>query len=80
MLLAQYNMSRLTERLVKAGYIEREDCVDDGRGQVLKITEGGSNLLRRMWPAYREAIATHFAGRLDADETAMLARTLAKLR
>ena len=29
MLLAQYNMSRLTDRLAKAGYIEREDCSDD---------------------------------------------------
>lgn len=79
MLLAQYNMSRLTDRLRKAGYIAREVCADDGRGQVLKITKGGSRLLRRMWPVYRQAIATHFADKLDADETATLARTLSKL-
>ncbi|SDS96597.1 MarR family winged helix-turn-helix transcriptional regulator [Erythrobacter sp. HL-111] len=80
MLLAQYNVSRLTDRLTKGGYVEREDCVDDGRGQLLKITQDGRRLLRRMWSAYRQAIATHFAGKLDADETTELARMLAKLR
>lgn len=80
MLLAQYNLSRLTDRLKKAGYIEREDCADDGRGQVLTVTREGCALLRSMWPVYRRAIATHFADGLDADETAALARTLTKLR
>lgn len=80
MLLAQYNLSRLTDRLKKAGYIEREDCPDDGRGQVLKVTEEGCALLRSMWPVYRQAIVTHFADKLDAKETAALALTLTKLR
>jgi DNA-binding MarR family transcriptional regulator len=79
MLLAQYNLSRLTDRLAKAGYVEREACSDDGRGQVLKISSEGRKLRRRMWPVYREGIAKHFAEKLDADETAALARTLKKL-
>lgn len=78
MLLAQYNLSRLTDRLKKAGYIEREDCADDGRGQVLKVTEEEFALLRSMWPVYRHAIATHFADKLDTGETTTLA--LMKLR
>lgn len=80
MLLAQYNLSRLADRLKRAGYLEREICADDGRGQLLKITREGSRLLHRMWPVYRKAIAAHFANRLDADETATLARMLGKLR
>lgn len=79
MLLAQYNMSRLTDRLAKAGYVEREDCSEDGRGQVLKLTQDGRTLLRRMWPVYRQAIATHFAAKLDECEAAVLAQTLLKL-
>jgi len=78
MLLAQYNLSRLTDRLKKAGYIMREDCADDGRGQVLKVTEEGCALLRSMWPVYRPSIATHFANKLDTEETTTLA--LMKLR
>lgn len=80
MLLAQYNLSRLTDRLKKAGHIEFEDCAEDGRGQVLKVTEQGCALLRSMWPVYRQAIVTHFADKLNADETAALALTLSKLR
>lgn len=79
MLLTQYNMSRLATRLVKAGYIEREDCSEDGRGQVLKLTEDGRTLLSRMWPVYRKAIAEHFANRLDDREVAIFTKALAKL-
>jgi len=80
MLLAQYNLSRLTERLTKAGYIEREDCADDGRGQVLHITECGRKLLKSMWPVYQQAIATHFGRKLEVQQTAELARILSSLR
>ena len=41
MLLAQYNLSRLLERIEKESYIERRTCPDDGRGQLLRITESG---------------------------------------
>jgi DNA-binding MarR family transcriptional regulator len=79
LLLAQYNLSRLTDRLIKAGYVERHDCADDARGQLLKISAAGRGLLRRMWPAYRTAIAAHFADRLEADEIAAFGRLLGKL-
>ncbi|MGE0408002.1 MAG: MarR family winged helix-turn-helix transcriptional regulator [Amphiplicatus sp.] len=80
MLLAQYNLSRLTERLAAAGYVEREDCAEDGRGQILKITRDGCKLLRDMWPVYRQAIKAHFADKLEADEIAALSTMLLKLR
>ena len=80
MLLAQYNLSRLTERLEAAGHIEREDCSEDGRGQVLKINGSGRRLLKEMWPIYRTAIETHFANRLDASEISTLSAMLDKLR
>ncbi len=79
MLLAQYNLSRLTDRLSRAGYVERRDCPEDARGQILTITRDGRALLRRMWPGYRAAIAAHFAGRLAPDEAAALGRLLGKL-
>ena len=80
MLLAQYNLSRLLDRVAKAGYAERLPCEDDGRGHVLQITDSGRALLQRMWPVYREAIARHFAGKLDTVEAVELARLLAKLQ
>ncbi|MEQ9333449.1 MarR family winged helix-turn-helix transcriptional regulator [Thalassobaculum sp.] len=80
MLLAQYNLSRLLDRVVKAGYAERRPCPDDGRGHVLRLTDTGGALLKSMWPVYRQAIARHFADRLDDREADELARLLGKLQ
>lgn len=62
MLIPQYNMSRLIDRLEAAGHVRREMCDDDGRGQIVKITPSGEDLLRRMWPIYAQALRTSFAG------------------
>jgi DNA-binding MarR family transcriptional regulator len=80
MLLEQYNLSRLLDRIVKSGLAERLATEADGRGQILKITADGRSLLRRMWPIYRAAIQKHFAERLDTRELAELGRILGKLR
>jgi DNA-binding MarR family transcriptional regulator len=79
MLLAQYGVSRLADRLVKAGYVERFECPEDGRGQVLRLTADGHALLKKMWPAYRAAIVAHFAGKLTCADAESLAAILAKL-
>jgi DNA-binding MarR family transcriptional regulator len=80
MLLAQYNLSRLLDRIVKAGYAERRPCPEDGRGHVLHITGTGRELLQAMWPVYREAIARRFADRLGDSDAAELGRLLGKLQ
>ena len=80
MLLAQYNLSRLIDRLVAAGYVARLPSPDDRRGRVLTITPEGRRLLRRMWPVYRAAIASHFASALTQREVGQLDRILVKLR
>ena len=53
LLLAQHNVSRLVDRLERAGFARRYPVVEDGRGQLVSITESGRELLRRMWPVYR---------------------------
>jgi DNA-binding MarR family transcriptional regulator len=68
LLLAQHNVSRLIDRLQSAGYVNREPCDTDGRGQVVVITEAGCDLLMRMWPVYRAAIQTHVGAKLGGDE------------
>ena len=79
MLLAQYNMSRLANRLVRAGLAERRPCAEDGRGHVLALTDEGAALLKRMWPAYRAAVETRFASKLTKKDAAQLSALLAKL-
>ncbi|MHA1565762.1 MAG: MarR family winged helix-turn-helix transcriptional regulator [Alphaproteobacteria bacterium] len=80
MLLAQYNLSRLVDRLVNADYVERRPSKEDGRGNVLKITRQGRKMLRQMWPIYRQAIQTHFSAKLDDRDSLGLSWILGKLR
>jgi DNA-binding MarR family transcriptional regulator len=79
MLLAQYNLSRLVDRIEKAGYVERRACEDDGRGQVLAITPAGKDLRHRMWVVYRVAIQAAFGNHLSGKETRTLDALLGTL-
>jgi DNA-binding MarR family transcriptional regulator len=79
LLLAQYNLSRLLDRLEKADLIERRTCREDGRGQTVAITAAGRALVKRMWPTYRAAIARHVGAKLTEEEAARLAALLGKL-
>jgi DNA-binding MarR family transcriptional regulator len=80
MLLAQYNMSRLIDRLVHAGCARRQPCPEDARGQVVYLTEKGRALIDAMWPAYRTAIMAHFGDRLDGPQAEALSNILETLR
>ena len=79
LLLAQHNVSRLVDRLEKAGHALRRPCAEDGRGQIIVITGRGRALLDAMWPAYHAAIQRHLGSVLDDAEAAGLARLLGKL-
>lgn len=79
MLLAQYNLSRLVDRLEAAGYVMRRPCEDDGRGHVVALTRQGRALLRRMWPTYARAIEANLGAKLSDREAAALSRALEKL-
>lgn len=80
LLLAQHNVSRLVDRLEAAGLVGRSPCDGDGRGQMVTITQAGTNLLRRMWPVYRASIQKHVGEKLGDDaEAQSLADLLGKL-
>jgi DNA-binding MarR family transcriptional regulator len=78
-LLAQYNLSRLLDRLEKEGLIRREPCEDDARGQWVVITEKGKALQGRTWKVYARAIQEHVGDRLDEKSAAALAGLLGRL-
>ena len=79
MLLAQYNLSRLIDRIAKAGYVERRACEDDGRGHVIAITTYGKNVRRRMWPIYAQAIQDSIGSHLTEKQAEVLDDVLGKL-
>jgi DNA-binding MarR family transcriptional regulator len=78
-LIAQSNISRLIDRLAEIGYVERQRCEDDGRGQRIVITPAGRDMRKRMWPVYGRAIGEAVGRRISEREAANLATLLAKL-
>ena len=79
MLLPQYNVSRLVDRLEASGYAVRRPHPQDGRGQVLQITDAGTDLIKRMWNVYGRTITANFALKLDRGEASKLSELLQRL-
>ena len=79
MLLAQYNLSRLVDRLERAGYVERRVCEEDGRGQLIVIAGAGKAMRRKMWPFYAQAIESAVGQHLSGKEAEALDGLLGKL-
>ncbi len=80
LLLPQHNVSRLLDRLERAGHVSRQPHPTDGRGQVIHLSASGEALLRTMWPVYRAAISRHLGAKLRGDaEAEQLARLLGQL-
>jgi DNA-binding MarR family transcriptional regulator len=79
LLLPQYGLSRLVNRMVREGLVERRGVDGDGRGQILHLTDRGATLRRAMWPVYAAALKACISQKLDGDEAPELARLLARL-
>jgi DNA-binding MarR family transcriptional regulator len=77
-LLAQYNVSRLIDRLEREGLVRRETFDQDGRGRWLVVTDAGRDLQKRMWQVYAKAIERHIGTKLDEQDARTLARLLAR--
>ncbi|MCB1413650.1 MAG: winged helix-turn-helix transcriptional regulator [Xanthobacteraceae bacterium] len=79
MLIPQYSMSRLIDRLVEEGLALRRECKMDKRGLYVEITEAGRDLQKRMWSAYSSAIERHVGSKLSDADAARLSGLLDRL-
>jgi DNA-binding MarR family transcriptional regulator len=80
LLLTQPSVSRLVDRLVQRGLVTKESDPGDGRGTIVRITENGYSLFRRVAVIHAESIRTRVGGVLDADELRQLTTLTEKLR
>ena len=78
-LITQYNLSRITDRLVRAGYADRIPCREDKRGHSLIATDKGLALLDQMWPVYETVIEQYFSSRLSQGDKVNLSSILTKI-
>jgi DNA-binding MarR family transcriptional regulator len=76
LLLSRSGATRLVDRLVADGLVERVLCESDRRGQWAALTDAGLARLRRAAPTHLRGVATHFLDRLSPDDLAALERML----
>ena len=79
MLLAQYNLSRLIDRMEEAGYVGRRALKEDRRGQVIAITSAGKTLRRRMWSVYGPAVQATIGNHLSLKQVDTISAILGTL-
>jgi DNA-binding MarR family transcriptional regulator len=78
-LLAQYNLSRLIDRLEKEGLVRREAFDEDARGCWVVVTDSGRAMRARMWETYAPSIARHVGAKLSEAEASELASLLSRI-
>ncbi len=79
LLLSRAGVTRLVDRLVADGLVERVTCDADRRGQWASLTDAGHERLRRASPTHLRGVAAHFLDRLSTDELSGLERMLGRV-
>ena len=77
--ISRSNVTRLTDRMEKAGLVVRADCPEDGRGTTCSLTDAGRKMRARMWPVYRGQINALFGSQINAHEAASLVEMLERI-
>ena len=79
---SQSSRSRLSHavaRLEENGWVKRESCADDKRGQVAALTDDGYAALERAAPSHVESVRRHVFDPLTEDQQRQLGEISAKL-
>ena len=76
LLLSRSGATRLIDRLVAEGFVERASCETDRRGQWAELTDAGYLRLRAASPTHLRGVATHFLDRLSPEDLSRLERML----
>jgi DNA-binding MarR family transcriptional regulator len=79
LLLSRSGVTRLVDRLVAEGLVERATCDTDRRGQWAALTDAGVDRLRAASPTHLRGVAEHFLDRLTPDELDAMERMLGRV-
>lgn len=72
-------VTRLVDRMERAGLVERRPCPNDRRVQYVALTDAGRETLERATEVHLRGIQEHMVSRLEREERARLDLLLAKL-
>ena len=78
--LSRSGVTRLIDRMEKAGLVRREASREDRRGSYAALTEDGRGVFLRAQPIHHRGIYEHFTRHLDDTDVQALRTALAKVR
>jgi DNA-binding MarR family transcriptional regulator len=78
-LLSRAGLTRLVDRMVASGFVERRPCPDDRRGTFVAVTEAGRAANVEAAPVHLRGVNEHFIRRLGAAEAATVAKALGRV-
>ncbi|MFJ9887232.1 MarR family winged helix-turn-helix transcriptional regulator [Streptomyces sp. NPDC091287] len=70
--ITRSRLSHAIARLEKSGWVRREDCPSDKRGQNAVLTDDGYEMLRRSAPGHVEAVRQAMFDRLTPEQVSSL--------
>jgi DNA-binding MarR family transcriptional regulator len=74
--LSRSGVTRLIDRLVRDGLVERSHCSTDARGAEAALTPSGLDRLREAAPTHLRGISDHFLDTMSAAELAAVDRAM----
>lgn len=77
--LSRSGLTRLSDRMEKAGLVRREPVPDDRRGAYAVLTDRGRATYDRLAPGHRRKIEERFGSRLTPTDLRALRRVMRKL-
>jgi DNA-binding MarR family transcriptional regulator len=80
LVLTRSGVTRIIDRIVKAGLVRREAAVEDRRGYYAILTDEGVRVLNKAQQAHRKDIRKYFGARLDAAERQTVFELMGKVR
>lgn len=75
-LLSKSGVTRLVDRLVADGLVERTQCSSDARGAEAAITTAGLARLRAAAPTHLRGVDAYFISAVDSSDLAVLQRSM----
>src|SRR5215211_1085273 len=78
-LLSRSGVTRLVDRMVRAGLVRREACPEDRRSLYAALTPEGTRALKRARPFHLRGVAEHFGRHLTDDEAKTIAAALGRI-
>jgi DNA-binding MarR family transcriptional regulator len=77
--ISRSGLTRLVDRIVDAGMLERDTTPGDRRGTDVILTDKGADLLKRMWPVYAKVLNERFAEPLSKPKAEALQDALRRV-